>query len=68
MINTATVKGIKVINKTQNSVTTTDEEGNFLLIAKVSDTITFESLFHHPKNVVLKAYHFKDILFLSSKK
>lgn len=66
--NTATVKGIKVINKTQNSVTTTDEEGNFLLIAKVSDTITFESLFHHPKNVVLKAYHFKDETVFELKK
>ena len=58
---TSTVKGAKVLNKTQNRATATNENGDFIIIAKVSDTLFFESLFHEPKSVVLKAYHFDEI-------
>jgi hypothetical protein len=63
-----TIKGIKVHNDTQNRVTATDVEGNFTIIAKVSDTILFESLFHHPKAVVLDESHFKGIAVFELKK
>ncbi|WP_439153273.1 hypothetical protein [Winogradskyella sp.] len=56
-----TIKGVKVLNDTQNRVTATDAEGNFSIVAKVRDTLLFESLFHHPKVVILNASHFKAI-------
>ena len=58
---TTTIKGVKVYNKTQHSVTATDAKGNFSIIAKVNDTLVFESLFHHPKLVTLTKTHFEDI-------
>lgn len=63
-----TIKGIKVLNESQNRVTATDENGNFRIVAKVNDTILFESLFHHPKTVVLNSSHFEDIAVFELKK
>ena len=65
---TATVKGIKVFNETQKRVTATDEKGNFNIEAKVSDTLLFESLFHHPKAVILTDAHFEEIAVFELKK
>ncbi len=62
----ATVKGIKVTNETQKRVTATDNEGNFTIEAKVSDTLLFESLFHHPKAVILTQTHFEDTTVFES--
>ncbi len=58
---TSTVINIKVFNETQNRVTATNEEGEFTLIAKVNDTLLFESIFYQPKVVILKDSHFEDI-------
>ncbi|SDH51104.1 hypothetical protein [Winogradskyella thalassocola] len=55
---TGTVKNIKIFNETQNRVTLTNEDGNFSINAKVNDTISFQSLFYHPKAIALKAFHF----------
>ena len=55
------VKDIKVLNKTQQRLTVTDKDGNFSITAKVNDTISFESLFYHPKEVVLNQSHFEDV-------
>lgn len=63
-----TIKGIKVLNDTQNRVTATDAKGDFTIIAKVSDTLLFESLFHHPKAVVLDASHFEGVAVFELKK
>jgi len=57
----ATVKGIRVLNVSQKATTVTDANGYFELTAKVSDTIVFNSLFHHSKSLVLEPYHFDDI-------
>lgn len=64
----STVKGIKVYNVTQKRITATDENGNFTIQAKINDYLTFESLFHHPKTVVLKEYHFSDTTIFELKK
>ncbi|WP_179335517.1 hypothetical protein [Winogradskyella costae] len=53
-----TVKNVKVFNKTQNRITITNNNGQFSLEAKVTDTISIESVFYHPKTVALQAYHF----------
>ena len=58
---TGTVKNIKVFNDTQNRVTATNEIGDFNIIAKVNDTLLFESIFYHPKVVILKQIHFDAI-------
>lgn len=55
------VKNIKVLNKTQNRLTVTDNEGNFSIEAKVNDTISFKSVFYHPKEVVLTKIHFDSL-------
>ena len=57
----STVKDIKVLNKTQNRLTVTDENGDFSIVANINDTISFESVFYHPKLVVAKQIHFDDI-------
>lgn len=64
----AVVKNIKVVNETQNSFTVTNDEGDFSLVAKVNDTISFQSLFYHHKVVVLKAIHFEDTTVFEVKK
>ncbi|WP_400079324.1 hypothetical protein [Winogradskyella sp. R77965] len=64
----STVKNIKVFNETQNRVTATNDDGNFSIIAKVNDTILFESLFYHPKAVILKPIHFDGIAVFELKK
>jgi hypothetical protein len=58
---TTTVKNIKVFNKSQNRFTVSNENGDFSINAKVSDSISFESLFYHPKVVVLKPEDFEGV-------
>ncbi|WP_296383524.1 hypothetical protein [Winogradskyella sp.] len=65
---TGTVKNIKVYNETQKRLTVTSKEGDFSLIAKVNDTLLFESIFYHPKVVILNNSHFKDIAVFELKK
>ena len=55
------VKNIKVLNKTQNRLTVTDKNGNFSIPAMVNDTISFQSLFYHPLEVILTQSHFDDL-------
>tara|TARA_R100001369_G_C3282637_1_gene162326 strand:- start:51 stop:815 length:765 start_codon:yes stop_codon:yes gene_type:complete len=59
---TSSIKNIKVLNKTQNILTVTNEKGSFEINAKVNDTILFESLFYHPKVVTLNTSHFENIV------
>lgn len=56
-----TAKNIKVYNETQKQLTVTNKTGDFSIIAKVNDTLLFESIFYHPKAVILKEFHFEDI-------
>ena len=65
---TSTVKNIKVYNETQKRITATNEKGDFSITAKVNDTILFESVFYHPKAIVLKQYHFDGIAVFEIKK
>jgi hypothetical protein len=65
---TGPVKNIKISNDTQNRVTATNEDGNFNINAKVNDTILFESVFYHPKAIVLTKSHLEDIAVFELKK
>tara|TARA_Y100000815_G_scaffold89104_1_gene77921 strand:- start:681 stop:1442 length:762 start_codon:yes stop_codon:yes gene_type:complete len=64
----STVKNIKVHNLSQKSVTLTDDNGDFTIIAKENDTIRFQSLFYHPKIVVLQSIHFEGVAVFELKK
>lgn len=55
------VKDMKVLNKSQNRLTVTNQDGDFSIEAKVNDTISFQSIFYHPLEVILKQSHFDDI-------
>ncbi|WP_353778584.1 carboxypeptidase-like regulatory domain-containing protein [Winogradskyella sp. 3972H.M.0a.05] len=63
-----TIKGAKILNKTQNIVTGSDDQGNFSIKASVNDTISIESLFHHNQNFVVKQKHFDQSLVIELKK
>ncbi|MCB0399975.1 MAG: hypothetical protein KDD26_10220 [Winogradskyella sp.] len=52
---------MKVLNKTQNILTVTNQDGDFNIEAKVNDTISFQSIFYHPLEVIVKQYHLDDI-------
>lgn len=56
------VKDMKVLNKTQNILTVTNQDGDFSIEAKVNNTISFQSIFYHPLEVILKQSHFDDII------
>lgn len=62
---TTFLKNIKVFNKTQNRFTITNKNGSFKIEAKVNDTLSFESLFYHPKVVILKKTILKIFQFSS---
>ncbi|NRB59178.1 MAG: hypothetical protein HRU50_04465 [Winogradskyella sp.] len=62
------VKNIKVRNTTQNRFTVTDKNGDFEIIAKISDTLSFESLFYEPLTVEVKQFHLDDISVFEIKK
>lgn len=65
---TTNLKNIKVRNETQNRFTLTDDDGDFDIIASVNDTIIFQSLFYHPKVVILNVTHFQDIVVFELEK
>lgn len=52
---------MKVLNKTQNRLTVTNQDGDFSIEAQVNDTISFQSIFYHPLEVIVKQYHLNDI-------
>ncbi|WP_178988126.1 hypothetical protein [Winogradskyella schleiferi] len=56
-----TAKNIKVYNDTQKQLTVTNDEGDFSISATVNDTLLFQSIFYHPKAIVLKDFHFEGI-------
>ncbi|MDO1500933.1 hypothetical protein Q2T40_12405 [Winogradskyella maritima] len=63
-----TVKGAKILNLSNGLNTRSDSEGNFIINAKVNDTLAFESLFHHPYKVAVKQEFFEDVYVFELKK
>lgn len=55
----ARVEGVNVLNVTQKIVTVTDEKGEFVLKAKVRDTLSFQSVFYKPILVIVKPEYFE---------
>ncbi|WP_299224213.1 hypothetical protein [uncultured Psychroserpens sp.] len=63
-----TVKGALVVNITQNSITYTDDKGDFKIKASVKDSLYVSSLFHTKAFMVIEKKHFDDIIVIEIKK
>lgn len=59
---------VQIINRTQNIVVFTDDNGNFLIPARLNDSISFTSRLHHPYKMKVEAFHFEDIIVVELKK
>ncbi len=57
IISNGELEGIHVINKTSYRYTTTDQNGLFIIVGKLSDSIYFSSIQTLPKTIVLNAQH-----------
>ncbi len=63
-----TINTLSVLNTSKKILTYTDEDGNFEIEASIKDTLSFRSLFHHNKTLVVTSVHFNDILVIELKK
>lgn len=66
--NETTVKGIDVFNLSKQIRTYTDDNGNFTIKASVNDTLSFHSLFHNKKHIILKKSDFDDVIVIELSK
>lgn len=64
----STVRGATILNTTQNTVTYSDDAGNFILHTAVNDSVMIRSLFHVEQLIVIQTHHLKDILIIELKK
>lgn len=64
----STVKGANVFNKTQNTMTYTNENGRFEISAKVNDTLVIGSLFHKEQQIAITKQFLKTELVIELKK
>ncbi|MBT8244381.1 MAG: hypothetical protein HKP48_08460 [Winogradskyella sp.] len=53
------VRGVKILNITKKIITATNANGEFTLKADVSDTLSFQSVFYKPVQVVVKPQYFE---------
>jgi len=63
-----TVKGAKVFNSTQNTLTSTNDEGKFTIKAKRKDTLIFSSIFHEEQRLVITSENINSNLVIELKK
>lgn len=47
------VEGIHIINKTANRFTISNDQGEFIIPARLNDTILFSGISYHPKEIVI---------------
>jgi hypothetical protein len=66
--NESTIKGIQIINTTQNITVFSNEHGDFTINASVNDSLKFTSLFHHENFVKVSETHFDFTLVVELKK
>jgi len=58
----STVKGAKILNKTKNIVTHSDENGNFNILANLNDSILITSLFHKEKHITVDDFYLQNTI------
>jgi len=57
IISDGELEGIHVINKTSYRYSTTDQNGLFTIVGKLSDSLYFSSIQNIPKTIILNAQH-----------
>lgn len=63
------VKGVLIVNLSQNDTVYSDTEGGFKIYATVNDSLMFQSFFHFSKKVGVKTEYFNEsIIFELEKK
>jgi len=64
----ATVKGVKLVNTTQNILSYSNDKGAFQIKAKPNDTIVIHSYFHFEKTLLINQNHFNKEIVIELKK
>ena len=64
----ATVKGVKIINRTQNILTYSDDQGAFQIEAQLSDVLVINSYFHEQQFITLTQPYFENDVVIELKK
>jgi hypothetical protein len=66
--NEAPISGAKIINRTQNILTYSNDKGAFQIEAKVNDVLVINSYFHDQEFISLNSSHFEEDLVIELKK
>jgi hypothetical protein len=64
----AKVKGAKIINRTQNILAYSDDEGAFQIEAQINDVLVINSYFHNQEFISINKSHFEEDLVIELKK
>ena len=64
----ARIEGVKVLNITQKILTVTNKNGEFVLRANVLDTLSFQSVFYRPVQVIVKPDYFDGVFVFELQK
>lgn len=64
----ARIEGVKVLNITQKTLTVTNKDGEFVLRANVLDTLSFQSIFYRPVQVIVKPDYFDGVFVFELQK
>tara|TARA_B100000809_G_C15123360_1_gene525181 strand:+ start:653 stop:1348 length:696 start_codon:yes stop_codon:yes gene_type:complete len=64
----AKVKGAKIINRTQNILAYSDDEGAFQIEAQINDVLVINSYFHDQEFISINKSHFEEDLVIELKK
>jgi hypothetical protein len=63
-----TVKGVKLLNTTQNILAYSDDKGQFKIKARLKDTLVISSFFHATKTIVVTPYYFEKEVVIELRK
>lgn len=66
--NEAPITGAKIINRTQNILSYSDDKGVFQIEAQVNDVLVINSYFHSQEFISINASHFKEEMVIELKK
>ncbi|TXE17493.1 carboxypeptidase-like regulatory domain-containing protein [Psychroserpens burtonensis] len=64
----STIKGVKLINITQNILTYSNESGQFKIGVKHKDTLTISSYFHSQQTIILSQDYFEEEIVIELQK
>jgi hypothetical protein len=63
-----TVKGVKLLNTTQNILAYSDDKGQFKIKARLKDTLIINSYFHSQQTIIISQNYFKKEIIIELQK